>query len=88
MLFFIPLCDDYPPVILPSFGPFMLTLGTYMLVLRCYAREQSNFQLLAVSLNVILIPTYVFSRQTSCVLGCGVYGLHLTPHTTGGPLGT
>ena len=21
-----------------------------------------------------------------CVLGCGFYGLHLTPHTTGGPL--
>ena len=63
MLFFIPLCDDYPPVVLLYFGPFMLTLGAYMLVF-CYARKQSNFHLLAVSLNVMLIPTYVFSRQT------------------------
>ena len=66
----------------------MLTLGAYMLILRCYAREQSNFQLLAVSLNVMLIPIYVFRRQTLCILGCGVYGLHVTPHTTGGHLGT
>ena len=87
MLFLIPLRDDYPPVIPPYFGPFMLNLGAYMLVFRC-AREQSNFQLLAVSLNVMLIPTYVFSRQTLCVLGCGVYGLHVTPHTTGGHLRT
>ena len=29
MLFFIPLCDAYAPVILPYYGPFMLTLGAY-----------------------------------------------------------
>ena len=33
--FFFSLCDDYPTVTLPYFGPFMLTLGAYMLVLRC-----------------------------------------------------
>ena len=27
MLFFIPLCDAYTPVIFPYFRPFMLTLG-------------------------------------------------------------
>ena len=88
MLFLVRLCDDDPPVILPYFGPFLLTRGAYMVGLRCYAREQSSFQLLAVSFNVMPIPTYVVSRQTLCVLGCGVYGLHLTPHTTGGHLGT
>ena len=87
MLFFIPLCDD-PIVILPYSGPFMLTLGAYMLVFRCYTREQCNFQLLAFSLNVMRIPNYVSSPHTSCALGCGVYGLHLTPHITGGHLGT
>ena len=60
----------------------MFTLGAYMLVFRCYTREQSNVQLLAVSLRVMLISADVFSRQTLCILGCGVYGLHLTRYTT------
>ena len=72
MLFFIPLCDC-PPVILPYFGPFMLTLGAYMLVFRCYAREQSNFQLLTASLNVMRILTYYVcppyqKRQRKCTV--------------------
>ena len=66
----------------------MLTLGANMLVFRCYARDQSNVQLLTVSSNAMLIQTYVFSRQKLCVSGCGVYGLHITPHATGENLGT
>ena len=59
----------------------MLTLGVYMLVFRCCARGQSNFQLLAVSLNVMPIPTYVLSRQTSVFWGVvfTAYTLHHTP---------
>ena len=35
MLFLIPYCDAYAPVILLYFGPFMLTLGAYITFVLC-----------------------------------------------------
>ena len=34
MLFFVPLCDVYAPVMLPCFGPNIFILGACMLVIR------------------------------------------------------
>ena len=83
MLFFIPLCDSYAPVILPYFRSFMLmyafcfATGRFMLVF-CYARGKSNSQFSCL-LERYANPHHprVCSRQTVlCVWGCGVYGLH------------
>ena len=72
MLFFIPLCHAYAPVILPYIGPFMLTLGSYesyLLFVWLPLDLRSFFAVMlaksptlssAVSLNVILIiPIHV-----------------------------
>ena len=93
MLFFIPLYDYYAPVVLPYFGPFMIILDACMLFVLCRLDLCSFFVMLAksqtlssaVSINVMLIPFHVFSRQTvSCGLACGVlaYTLHHTPRNT------
>ena len=93
MPFFVPLCDAYAPVILPSFGPLMLSLGAYMLVVLLRLDLCSFFFAVltkrpipgsAVSLNVMLIPIHVFSRQTVLCLGarCVRPMIHPTPHTT------
>ena len=88
MLFFIPLCDAYAPVILLYFGPFVLTLGAYILFVLLRLDLCSFFVVMlaksptlrsAVSLNIMLIPIHVFRRQTVLCVWCA--RPMITPYT-------
>ena len=59
MLFFIPLCDVYAPVMLPCFGSNMLILGActhiYMLVFCFYAPKVASTMLFFSLFSPLLI---------------------------------